>query len=328
MQPKIITVIILNHRGQAASEFVLAATFFLVPLFLIIPLLGKYIDIHHAAIQQARYEAWEYTAWNGPRQHIMAGIKDSQSAGRKKYIQTREEGIGIFFSNPRAEDYGTPQAIYKENPLWFDHRGDSLFSETGTPITGGEIRENPTPDPTGGIFDTILKVLSWVFQAFGEIMSWVGVHADFDAINTDSYFTSQVAVQVRSLSDILPLHSQEGAPVNGSSQPLTIKAKASVLTNPWNAGSRENASSETRGMVFTALLKPVSDTLNTFSSTVNKLAHLFYYLGFEMQAPGFPDFGYVSDDMVPLEHLNENKKVLKEAGIDDTHQGLFYYEEP
>ena len=45
------------------TEFVIAATYVLVPLFILIPLLGKYIDIKHATIMAARYEAWEYTVW-------------------------------------------------------------------------------------------------------------------------------------------------------------------------------------------------------------------------------------------------------------------------
>ncbi len=325
-----------EQQGQAATEFIIASVFILVPLFLIIPLLGKYIDIRHAAIQQARFEAWEYTVWYGSGEKIMTGVKDSQSAGRKSYDQTRQEGISLFFSNPRSRDYGQPGAEYQANPLWFDHRGDSLFANVAVPGTSGDISENQTPDPTVGIFDVVLKLLSWIFQAFGEIMSWVGVHADFDAINTDAYFTTNVDIQVRSLDEILPETSLAQIKRNTTAHPLTIHAKASVLTNNWNAGSRDNATTETRGLVFTALLKPLSDTLNIVSTTLNHIAHYLYYLGFEIQAPGVPDFGYVQDDLIPLEHLNENTKILKEAKIEadkeskseEIEQGLFYYEEP
>lgn len=46
-----------NERGQAMTEFLISASFVLVPLFLGISLLGKYIDIKHAGIQAARYQA-------------------------------------------------------------------------------------------------------------------------------------------------------------------------------------------------------------------------------------------------------------------------------
>ena len=45
------------------TEFVIAATYVLIPLFVFIPLFAKYIDFKHAAIQAARYQAWEYTVW-------------------------------------------------------------------------------------------------------------------------------------------------------------------------------------------------------------------------------------------------------------------------
>lgn len=316
------------QSGQAATEFIIASVFILVPIFLIIPLLGKYIDIRHAAIAQARYEAWEYTVWYGPGERIMKGIKDSQSAGRKKYTQTRQEGINIFFADPWDAQYGQPGFAYRENLLWRDHRGDSLFSSQAQVITSGNIKENRTPDPTAGIFDKILKVLNWLLRAFGEIMSWVGVHADFDAIYTDAYFTSNVNIQVRSIDDILPFYTLSEIKKNPLATPLEIQARSSVLANSWNAGSRDNATSETRGLVFTALLKPLSDTANTIISKLNKLAHYLYYVGFEIQLPGVPDFGYVKDDLIPLEYLNENTEVLKTAGGEKNNQGLYYYDEP
>ena len=51
-----------KQQGQALSEFVVASAFVLVPLFLIVPALGKYADMKYSAIQAARYQAWEYTA--------------------------------------------------------------------------------------------------------------------------------------------------------------------------------------------------------------------------------------------------------------------------
>jgi hypothetical protein len=46
------------ERGQAMTEVLIAATFILVPLFLIVPAFGKFIDMRHATIQAARYQAW------------------------------------------------------------------------------------------------------------------------------------------------------------------------------------------------------------------------------------------------------------------------------
>lgn len=52
-----------RQRGQATVEFVIAAMFFLIPLYLIIIALGKFADVQAGASQAARYAAWERTVW-------------------------------------------------------------------------------------------------------------------------------------------------------------------------------------------------------------------------------------------------------------------------
>ena len=56
------------------TEFLICASFALVPLFFGISLLGKYIDIKQTAIQAARYEAWEYTVWFADDNEPMTGF--------------------------------------------------------------------------------------------------------------------------------------------------------------------------------------------------------------------------------------------------------------
>ena len=46
-----------RSRGQAMTEVAICAAFILVPLFLIIPTFGKFIDMKQTAVQAARYEA-------------------------------------------------------------------------------------------------------------------------------------------------------------------------------------------------------------------------------------------------------------------------------
>ena len=54
---------IRRGSGQALVEFLIAATLVLIPMFLIVPLLGKYMDLKATAIQAARYAAWERTVF-------------------------------------------------------------------------------------------------------------------------------------------------------------------------------------------------------------------------------------------------------------------------
>lgn len=68
-----------RQGGQAVAEFLVAAVLLLVPMFLAVAALGKFVDVQHVATMAARYGAWERTVWydasgtdfngiNGPNQ--------------------------------------------------------------------------------------------------------------------------------------------------------------------------------------------------------------------------------------------------------------------
>lgn len=322
-----------DQQGQAATEFIIASVFLLVPLFLIVPLLGKYIDIRHAAIQQARFEAWEYTVWDGPKEGEYTvgkqGINSGQIAGIKDFTQpdknrtlldTRHQGLNYFFSDPTLASYGTQAASFQLNPLWVDHHGDSLFVNQTSPVSGS-IVEGLTPDGLKGILSTVLEIISDVVKFVDDIMSFIGGDGKFDAIYMKGYYTSEVKVQVRSIDDILPRYSLTDSE-HTSAGHLEITARAAVLTNGWNAGSRDNATAESRGLVVTAFLRPISKTLNTIISPINDFFNWFKKIPIVQitppQLPGVPDFGYVEDDLLPYEHLvPDNKKLKDESGLYD-----------
>ncbi len=50
-------------QGQAMTEFVVSVAFAFLPLFVLVPTLGKVIDIQHKNQLAARYAAWERTVW-------------------------------------------------------------------------------------------------------------------------------------------------------------------------------------------------------------------------------------------------------------------------
>lgn len=326
----------ISQQGQAATEFLIASVFLLIPLFLIIPLLGKYIDIKQAAIQQARFEVWEYTVWDGPGEETMDGINGNESAGikdylspssRKEVLDTRHQGLHYFFSDPTAASYGNLAAQIQLNPLWVDHRGESLFPNSSEPIAGS-IQEKSTPDGLRGILSTILDIMGKVLGYIGDIMSFVGGDGKFDALDTKGYFTSEVAVTVRSIDQILSPPSLS-APPNTMADPLVITARAAVLTEGWNAGSSDNAITESRGLVVSSFLRPISKTLNTFVNGINGVFDAFKRVPLvensPLHLPGVPDFGYVEDDLIPLDHL-KHTSANKAVELQEQN-GLYYYQE-
>jgi hypothetical protein len=83
-----------KQRGSAMTEFI-AMGAVLVPLFLAIPLIGKYHDIGHAAQVTARNAAWRSTI-------VDAGIsgKNISAADRQ---QLDAQSAGVYFANGEVQ---------------------------------------------------------------------------------------------------------------------------------------------------------------------------------------------------------------------------------
>lgn len=324
-----------QHKGQAATECVITAAFVLVPLFLIVPLLGKYIDIRQNLVSQARFEAWEYTAWFGPdeKKHILSDKPKSHSAWIKAYDTTAGNGNSLFFSNPTDSDYGTDSQTFELNPLWRDHRGQYLFQHGKNSLPKSKIAMGDTPDPTSGsganLIDDLLQVFSWITTTFGELLEALGTKAKFDAIYTKGYYTAQVGIKAHSLDQILPPFDLEDDDLQKKKKPLRFSAKASVLANDWSAGGREKAIEESKGLVVTSLLHPLSKPFNDAISTLQRgFDDAANYLPIDVRLPHLPDFGYIEEDLIPLEYLTSKtgKEQYKKITASPEH-GLYFYEE-
>lgn len=327
---KIFLKTICSRQGQAATEFLIAAAFVLVPLFIIVPLLGKYLDIRHSLIQQARYEAWEYTVWYGPDETILSGGEESRRVGQKSWRDTRDEAKKYFFTDPHLASYGIPDSLTVENTIWVDHHGQSLFISNEAKINGSQ-KEADSPDPTMGVIDTVLSGISWVTSNYGSLLHYIDKDAgEFDAIYTKGYYQTSPTVAVRSLDMVLPETGLSHTQGNGLQQPLVFQAKAAVLSNYWNAGSRDQAVHEAKGLVFSGILEPVSNLFNGVLGFIQKgINFAEKFLPVNIKLPMMPKFGYVKEDLIPYEHLDESdadgdkKEKHKVKNID----GLYYYEE-
>ncbi len=289
---------IKRHCGQAMTETVITASTVLVPIFLLIPLLGKYIDMKQTAIQAARYEAWEYTVWYGNNQFQTLTTPGGErpfgysASGQpvKTQTQVRTESRKRFFSdvNNANPDEGTAlanlqinqndiQTAPSPNLMWVDHRGQPLWdgATTGvTPTTSG-----PTPDVTGGIFNTVLDIIDTVFGAVALIASSLtNSGTGFTIINMDGRAITGVTIDVfppGGLIDWATFADPGGIGGTDDSMPnipvLSFGASASVLSDTWNAGGLEHTMNQAGGLVPTRILgdllspvQPVVDFLASF----------------------------------------------------------------
>lgn len=228
-------------------EMAIVSAAILVPLLLLIPLLGKQVDIKHSTIQAARYEAWEYTVWYSGSGEQPDGFHSPASQPVKTTTATQREARQRFFSDPNLPITNSDSSGWntnQRNPLWQTHVGQSLYS--GAVGDDSHIAANQwTPDPTG-IFTGILGALDTVFELLADIASFLSIDVGFTAINVKGFFHTKVAVDTQ--------------PVQGfiTDTPLfpgtTVNAQAGVLADGWNAGGRPHAEFQIGGIVPTKIL--------------------------------------------------------------------------
>ncbi|MDP2111356.1 MAG: hypothetical protein Q8N48_10215 [Thiobacillus sp.] len=161
-----------RQRGQSTVEFVVLS-FVMVPLLLIVPLLGKYMDI-----AQTTAEASRYTAFEGTVRH------SSSAAGWKSDIDLATEVRRRFFSNSDAPVKTNDVAgnfNAHRNTLWFDHRGNPLLPDFSKNV----------------VVKTQKDSLS---QPFGAMAS------NFN-LSQQNLYTGQVTVEVADIAGLSPFDS-------------------------------------------------------------------------------------------------------------------------
>ncbi len=261
-----------SSRGQAMTELLVAASAILIPLFLIVPAFGKLIDMRHATIQAARYQAWEYTVWyaencertvftfnvTDPEECQMGGFEEHDDQPVKARATTRLEAIQRFMGSPDGSPLSpidpTAVSIGPSNLSWYDHTATTMVDNTigGTTVSSRSPDGLPVIDT---ILDIVLGVIKIVFGVFGDVLGFLGSDAGFDAINTDGMAAADVTLTMNSTA-VKRLFAQE----NASPMPdLTFNASAAVLTDGWNAGGRQHTYNQASGMVVTSGLKALQN---------------------------------------------------------------------
>lgn len=134
--------------GQALIEFLVAALA-LVPLFLLVPMLGKYLDIKQATIAASRKLAFECTV----RYQDCNDLNAHPSFADE--IRTR------FYAGDRAQVLSSDRQVSEAisagqgNPLWVDRKGRPLlenYNDLGIRTDASDI------DPGSGLVGSALKV--------------------------------------------------------------------------------------------------------------------------------------------------------------------------
>lgn len=213
-------------RGQAMTEFVITATLFLIPVFLIIPLLGKYADMKSSVVQAARFNAWERTVW-------YAGTSSSIGnwPGNDKTDATiRTEMTSRFFVND----------------LWYDRGGAGMVGTTANTVTNS--------DPPG----TLTSVFNFIFQALSYITSPLGT---FD-LELKGLYAGTATLTTANINPIGVVTGEVAGMEDWGSLNLGIADTNVILANGWGANGTDHVKEQTEALTITSLLSnPVIDAL-------------------------------------------------------------------
>ena len=274
-----------KFKGQAMTEFLICASFALVPLFLGISLLAKYIDIKQAAIEAARYQAWEYTVWYANNAEPMSGF-NAVTQPIKSTLATQKEARRRFFTDPRREtttlpirasDANTGWTQATRNKFWTDHRGVTMYS--GLNGSGANLHSSD-PTPTLPIIGDVLKILmdiiDFAFSAIGTIMGLIGSSVGFTAINTHGYVNTEVSMPIAVDRRLVPVNTMLPGQARSvmNSNKVNFTASAGVMSDAWNAGGVEHVYNQAGGAVPSVLLKELINAVPGLSDVWNAAAIL------------------------------------------------------
>ncbi len=318
------------QRGQAMIEALIACALVLVPLFLAIPVIAKYLDIRSHVVQGARYAAWERTVWFGGDAASTMGLSFSKSAdaifdtsnkwdanakdddairaeiGSRLLSNTPLSNTGASLAGGSAGftdgDKGGANAANYSRPLWQDRNGKNLLNDYG------DIAESYDNEVAPGLFNVL----------FNPVMQVASVLSNF-TVETHGQYTATVGLAVQKVA-FNPDTGMAGCPgcppeflATGVAQ--TFSEKSVIVANGWSANGPGSLNefgtdpkkitvyNQVRGLTPSALLSPPAN-----GTTGQQIFHTVLTVLKDVALIFFPelstlDLGRIEVDKVPADRL-------------------------
>jgi hypothetical protein len=276
-----------NRRvsGQAMVEFLIAATTVLIPLFLIVPLLGKYMDMKSTAIQAARYAAWERTVWFG---------STDWTAAEKSDVQIQQEVQQRFFSNTATAKFQAGDMNVTNGwggggpkPLWVDRAGNPMLVAYNSNVTQGSARAD-SPGLMNAILDPVVSAIGVVGNILGAAF----------VLDMESLYTSTVTARVQPTRPITQVLGNKSDLETFATVTPIFTEKNVLIANGWTAKGAEQTKTQTEGLTPTSFLQraPISDILTV-------IQYLAYVFAPELAPDHLKLGGVIQPDVVPDDRL-------------------------
>ena len=255
-----------RQRGQSLVEFaVLAAV--LVPLFLLIPIMGKYIHVRQMSHQAARAAAWEAT--------VSPDYALPQAARVRDLLVDRS--FGAIDAPIRSQARGGSGSQPVDNPLLNTFSGRALLER-------GDVRVNAYRNVSApGIQDKLTDMMR-LLPGYAPPNSRGLVTSNIEITTQDIRLANGSAASFLEPFDRLDLRMQ---------------ASHTVLADAWNASGAGSGSRPAPRTVLaqTRPLVPL-DKLEPLDRALNALDWIPLFGALEKL-----DLGYVDPDVVPYDKM-------------------------
>lgn len=187
----VTSLITTRQRGSSMVEFFTSLLVF-VPLFIGIPLLGKYADIKHQTIEASRYVAWERTVYSEPGVSMRNDSWRDSGGGvhleaEKSSAQIMVEAEQRMFGHPSQ---GLHNGEITPNPFWVNRKGESLLAlaasedpndpnrpAEGNQFLSGNMGQSGVTDHIGGLSNATAVSVQALATGGGE---FAGIFGDGD----------------------------------------------------------------------------------------------------------------------------------------------------
>lgn len=320
-------MILQRHKrclaGQSMTEFVIVAATVLVPLFMIVPILGKYSDINMTAPQAARYMAWERTVWHDSDETLSNGLDESLVTvfPKKGAFELSQEVKTRFMGDAFNAIDSVPNAVLDQtelNSLWATGTLDDLVSLDDVVVNPHDMSDTPTWLEIGGygLYD-VMEFFNDGINLLYEPFSWLGGTANFTP-NYDGFYggdNTVISIPIENPDYIISkLFNQEQYVASEASQNIeeidvAFSAHSSLLVDTWSTQGSAHFRDQTAGLVPMGLLTGgIFDDLFEIASTLLFEPNL---------SPGEDglDLGGFSTDAFQLEHENGSEDFCDNTGF-------------
>lgn len=267
-------------RGTAVSEF-LAMLALLVPLFLLIPYMGKVADMNHTAVQASRYGAWERVVAPG----------DTKGAG----VIATEARRRLFsrMGAPIITGQGVIDDNNERNVLWVDHAGGRKFVN----YADARFAESEAGTP-GKVAGAVTDAMAGFGQLLEELPGAVRPSGKFD-VNTRGLMRAEVGVNIAG-TVVKPIDA--GTDCDGATNTRTFvcaRRHNVILADNWDASSPGQVETRVRAMTIGEIFGEPARLLKAAADQDVPGNPFQDFLGYEP--------GIVKPDVVPEDRLGPRK---------------------